>query len=48
MAKGQTLLEESTAGKSALIQILTLEFAVNFSQLFVLGKADRPLFVTRN
>jgi hypothetical protein len=35
-------------GKPALLQILTLEFAVDFSQLNVLGKADRPFFVTTN
>ena len=48
MAKEQTFLEESILGKPALLQILTLEFAVDFSQLFLLGKADRPLFVANN
>jgi len=41
-------LEESIIGKPALLQILTLGFAVDFSQLFVLGEADCPLFVITN
>jgi hypothetical protein len=48
MAQQQFFLEESIIGKPALLQILTLGFAVEFSQLFVLGEADCPLFVTTN